>query len=85
MADSPAFRSIAALDPLVVDRPYGGGAPQQETVTGTYAEPGLSLPAQDSVQYPYALRAESPPPHTSWCRAGAGRHRSGGPQLWNWL
>ncbi|MEU9088128.1 class I SAM-dependent methyltransferase [Streptomyces sp. NPDC048357] len=51
----PAFQSVAALDPLVVDWPYGGGEPQHETVTGTYAEPGLSLPAQDSVQYPYSV------------------------------
>ncbi|MEU9163939.1 class I SAM-dependent methyltransferase [Streptomyces sp. NPDC048424] len=51
----PAFQSVAALDPLVVDWPYGGGEPQHETVTSTYAEPDLSLPAQDSVQYPYSI------------------------------
>nr|MDT0521831.1 class I SAM-dependent methyltransferase [Streptomyces sp. DSM 41633] len=51
----PAFQTVAAIDPLVVDWPYGGGEPHRETVTGTYAEPGLSLPAQDTVQYPYSI------------------------------
>ncbi|MFJ3828909.1 hypothetical protein ACIPWI_13155 [Streptomyces sp. NPDC090046] len=46
--------SVATLDPLVVDWPYGGG-PHRETVTGTYAEPGLALPAQECVQYPYSI------------------------------
>jgi SAM-dependent methyltransferase len=51
----PAFQTVAAIDPLVADWPYGGGEPHRETVTGTYAEPGLTLPAQDTVQYPYSL------------------------------
>lgn len=51
----PAFRTVAAIDPLVVDWPYGGGEPHRETVTRTCAEPGQSLPAQDTVQYPYSL------------------------------
>ncbi|MFE5804763.1 class I SAM-dependent methyltransferase [Streptomyces sp. NPDC056491] len=50
----PAFQTVATLDPLVVDWPYGGG-PHRETVTGTYAEPGLALPAQECVQYPYSI------------------------------
>jgi SAM-dependent methyltransferase len=51
----PAFQTVAALDPLVVDWPYGGGEPQRETETGTYADPGLTTPAHDTVQYPYSL------------------------------
>ncbi|MFI7500967.1 class I SAM-dependent methyltransferase [Streptomyces sp. NPDC049687] len=51
----PAFQSVAALDPLVVDWPYGGGEPQRETVTGTYADRDLTTPAQETVQYPYSL------------------------------
>ncbi|WP_374704544.1 class I SAM-dependent methyltransferase [Streptomyces sp. NL15-2K] len=51
----PAFQTIASLDPLVVDWPYGGGEPQRETETGSYADPGLTTPAQDTVQYPYSL------------------------------
>jgi hypothetical protein len=31
----PTFRTVATLDPLVVDSHYGGGAPQRETETGT--------------------------------------------------
>ncbi|ARE79343.1 class I SAM-dependent methyltransferase [Streptomyces sp. NPDC059558] len=51
----PACQAVATLDPLVVDWPYGGGEPHRETVTGTYADPGLSLPARESVQYPYSI------------------------------
>ncbi|MER5415390.1 MULTISPECIES: class I SAM-dependent methyltransferase [Streptomyces] len=51
----PAFQAVATLDPLVVDWPYGGGEPHHETLTATYAEPGLSLPPQESVQYPYSI------------------------------
>ncbi|MFE3287187.1 class I SAM-dependent methyltransferase [Streptomyces sp. NPDC059233] len=51
----PAFQTIATVDPLVADWPYGGGEPQRETVTGTYAEPGMPVPAHDSVQYPHSL------------------------------
>jgi hypothetical protein len=40
---------------LVADWPYGGGEPQVETVTGTYADAGLRLPVQQTVQYPYSL------------------------------
>ncbi|MFE7096427.1 class I SAM-dependent methyltransferase [Streptomyces erythrochromogenes] len=51
----PAFQTVATLEPLVVDWPYGGGEPHRDTVTGTYAEPGLSLPAQDVVEYPHSI------------------------------
>ncbi|MFE1413098.1 class I SAM-dependent methyltransferase [Streptomyces sp. NPDC058746] len=51
----PAFQTIATVDPLVADWPYGGGEPQRETVTGTYAEPGMAVAAHDTVQYPHSL------------------------------
>jgi SAM-dependent methyltransferase len=51
----PAYQMVATLDPLVVDWPYGGGAPLRETVTGTYADPGGTTPAQDAIQYPHSL------------------------------
>jgi SAM-dependent methyltransferase len=51
----PAYQMVATLDPLVVDWPYGGGAPQRETITGTYADPDLTTPAQEVIQYPHSL------------------------------
>ncbi|MDP4509351.1 class I SAM-dependent methyltransferase [Nonomuraea turcica] len=51
----PAYQILATIDPLVADWPYGGGEPQVETVTGTYADAGLRLPVQQTVQYPYSL------------------------------
>lgn len=51
----PAYQTLATIDPLVADWPYGGGEPQVETVTGTYADAGLRLPVQQTVQYPYSL------------------------------
>ncbi|WP_327167312.1 class I SAM-dependent methyltransferase [Streptomyces subrutilus] len=51
----PAYQTVATLDPFVADWPYGGGAPHRETTTGTYAEPGLPLPALDTLQYPHSL------------------------------
>ncbi|GIH99365.1 class I SAM-dependent methyltransferase [Planobispora takensis] len=51
----PAYQSVASLDPLVVDWPYGGGEPQRETVSGTYADPDLATPEQETVQYPHSL------------------------------
>ncbi|MDI2126932.1 class I SAM-dependent methyltransferase [Yinghuangia seranimata] len=51
----PAYQTVGRLDPLLVDWPYGGGAPHRETVTGTYADADLEMPAQETVQYPYSL------------------------------
>jgi SAM-dependent methyltransferase len=51
----PAYQAVAAVDPLVADWPYGGGEAHRETVTGTYAEPGLTTPEQETVQYPHSL------------------------------
>ncbi|GAA0988847.1 class I SAM-dependent methyltransferase [Acrocarpospora macrocephala] len=51
----PAYQTVASIDPLIADWPYGGGQAHRETVTGTYAEPGLSTAPQETVQYPYSL------------------------------
>jgi SAM-dependent methyltransferase len=51
----PAYQTVAAIEPLVVDWPYGGGEPRRETVTGTYASAEMTTPAQDAIQYPYSL------------------------------
>lgn len=51
----PAYQTVAALEPLVADWPYGGGRPQHETITSTYAQPGRTTAAQQVVQYPYSL------------------------------
>ncbi|WP_203973198.1 class I SAM-dependent methyltransferase [Planotetraspora silvatica] len=51
----PAFQTVAAVDPLIADWPYGGGESQREMVTGTYAEPGRTMPAQETIQYPHSL------------------------------
>ncbi|MFI9591912.1 class I SAM-dependent methyltransferase [Nonomuraea sp. NPDC052265] len=51
----PAYETVASLDPLVVDWPYGGGQAHRETVTGTYADAGVVTEAQETVQYPYSL------------------------------
>ncbi|NRQ32621.1 class I SAM-dependent methyltransferase [Nonomuraea sp. NN258] len=51
----PAYQTIASLDPFVVDWPYGGGEAHRETISDTYASPGLETEPQESVQYPYSL------------------------------
>ncbi|MFC8277070.1 class I SAM-dependent methyltransferase [Streptomyces sp. NPDC057271] len=51
----PLFQTVATLTPLTADWPYGGGDPQYETVTGTYADAALPMPAMDVVQYPHSL------------------------------
>lgn len=51
----PAYEMVATLDPLVVDWPYGGGEPLRETVTGTYASPEVTTPAQEVIEYPHSL------------------------------
>ncbi|MFJ9642906.1 class I SAM-dependent methyltransferase [Streptomyces sp. NPDC101206] len=51
----PLFQVFASYEPLVADWPYGGGQPQRELVTGTYADPQLRTETRDSVQYPHAL------------------------------
>lgn len=35
--------------------PYGGGEPQREVVANTYADPDLSMTAQEVVQYPHSV------------------------------
>lgn len=51
----PAFQTLASYEPLVADWPYGGGQPQRETVTGTYADPDLPMAAREVVQYPHSV------------------------------
>ncbi|MGW7200705.1 class I SAM-dependent methyltransferase [Streptomyces chryseus] len=51
----PAFQTLATYEPLVADWPYGGGEPQREAVTGTYADPDLPMTAQEVVQYPHSV------------------------------
>ncbi|WP_406291678.1 class I SAM-dependent methyltransferase [Streptomyces sp. NBC_00624] len=51
----PAFQTLASYEPLVADWPYGGGQPQREAVTGTYADPDLPMASQEVVQYPHSV------------------------------
>ena len=51
----PVFQTLASYEPLVADWPYGGGEPQREAVTGTYADPDLPMKAQEVVQYPHSV------------------------------
>ncbi|MFC5186830.1 class I SAM-dependent methyltransferase [Actinomadura harenae] len=51
----PAYQTLASYEPLVADWPYGGGEPQREVVTGTYADPDLPMTAQEVVQYPHSV------------------------------
>ncbi|WP_326771156.1 methyltransferase domain-containing protein (plasmid) [Streptomyces sp. NBC_01591] len=51
----PAYQTLATYEPLVADWPYGGGEPQREVVTDTYADPDLPMTAQEVVQYPHSV------------------------------
>jgi SAM-dependent methyltransferase len=51
----PAYQTVAGVDPLVADWPYGGGEAHWETITSTYADSGMVTPEQEAVQYPYSL------------------------------
>ncbi|NXY94992.1 methyltransferase domain-containing protein [Streptomyces sp. BR123] len=51
----PLYQVFASYEPLVADWPYGGGLPQREPVTGTYADPELRTEPRESVQYPHTL------------------------------
>ncbi|MFE0150186.1 class I SAM-dependent methyltransferase [Nonomuraea sp. NPDC059007] len=51
----PAYQILASYEPLVADRPYGGGQPQREVVKSTYADPDLPMTAQEVVQYPHSV------------------------------
>ncbi|YCK39229.1 class I SAM-dependent methyltransferase [Actinomadura sp. ATCC 39365] len=51
----PAYQTVASLDPLVADWPYGGGQAHRETVTGTYADAGVVTEAHEAVEYPYSV------------------------------
>ncbi|CAM3330656.1 class I SAM-dependent methyltransferase [Stackebrandtia soli] len=51
----PAYQTLATYEPFVADWPYGGGEPQREVVTDTYADPDLPMNAQEVVQYPHSV------------------------------
>ncbi len=51
----PAFQTLATYEPFLADWPYGGGKPQREAVTGTYADPNLPMAVQEVVQYPHSV------------------------------
>jgi SAM-dependent methyltransferase len=51
----PAYQTLASLEPLVADWPYGGGAPQRETVTGTYAGPDVPIATYEVFNFPHSL------------------------------
>ncbi|MFE2533637.1 class I SAM-dependent methyltransferase [Streptomyces sp. NPDC059371] len=51
----PVFQTVLTFDPLVADWPYGGGAPQHDAMTGTYAHGDAPLKPQASTQYPYSV------------------------------
>ncbi len=51
----PVFQTLASYEPLMADWPYGGGEPQREAVTGTYADPDLPMSAQEVIQYPHSV------------------------------
>ncbi|NUP01023.1 MAG: class I SAM-dependent methyltransferase [Nonomuraea sp.] len=51
----PAYQTVASVDPLVADWPYGGGEAHRETVTGTYADSGVATEPQEAVEYPYSV------------------------------
>lgn len=51
----PAFQTVLTFDPFVADWPYGGGAPQHDAMTGTYALAEAPLEPKKSTQYPYSV------------------------------
>ncbi|WP_078943643.1 class I SAM-dependent methyltransferase [Streptomyces aureus] len=51
----PVLQTVLTFDPLVADWPYGGGAPQHDAMTGTYAHADAPLTPQASTQYPYSV------------------------------
>lgn len=51
----PVFQTVLTFDPFVADWPYGGGAPQHDVMTGTYAHADAPLQPNKSIQYPYSV------------------------------
>ncbi|MGV9707507.1 class I SAM-dependent methyltransferase [Streptomyces sp. NPDC003483] len=51
----PVLQTVLTFDPFVADWPYGGGAPQHDAMTGTYAHADAPLEPQASTQYPYSV------------------------------
>lgn len=51
----PVFQTVLTFDPFVADWPYGGGAPQHDAMTGTYAHADAPCEPRKSTQYPYSV------------------------------
>lgn len=51
----PVFQTVLTFDPFVADWPYGGGAPQHDAMTGTYAHADVPAEPKKSTQYPYSV------------------------------
>ncbi|MGW1268736.1 class I SAM-dependent methyltransferase [Streptomyces sp. NPDC002491] len=51
----PVFQTVLTFDPFVADWPYGGGAPQHDAMTGTYAHADAPTEPKKSTQYPYSV------------------------------
>ncbi|MET7989077.1 class I SAM-dependent methyltransferase [Streptomyces sp. NPDC005281] len=51
----PVLQTVLTFDPFVADWPYGGGEPQLDAMTGTYAHADAPLEPQASTQYPYSV------------------------------
>ncbi|MEU0785411.1 class I SAM-dependent methyltransferase [Streptomyces sp. NPDC006173] len=51
----PVFQTVLTFEPFVADWPYGGGVPQHDAMTGTYAHSNAPLAPQESTQYPYSV------------------------------
>lgn len=51
----PVFQTVLTYDPFVADWPYGGGLPQYDAMTGTYAHGEASFEPKKTTQYPYSL------------------------------
>ncbi|MET9910975.1 class I SAM-dependent methyltransferase [Streptomyces sp. NPDC006476] len=51
----PVFQTVLTFDPFVADWPYGGGTPQHDAMTGTYAHVEAPAEPKKSSQYPYSV------------------------------
>jgi hypothetical protein len=51
----PLFQTVATYEPLVADWPYGGGEPQWDVISSTYADPQMVMEEQEIVEYPHSI------------------------------
>ncbi|MFI7405681.1 class I SAM-dependent methyltransferase [Streptomyces sp. NPDC049541] len=51
----PVFQTVLTFDPFVADWPYGGGAPQHDAMTATYAHAEAAFEPKRTIQYPYSV------------------------------